>query len=138
MMNVAFCPIKTPNEFKICNVFEIHKGDTRSIDLQNSHKCSSFSQYNRTRITNDNIECLVLKLINNLHTQLFEKFLKKNYYRLYKSHISQRLRDLERSIFFCNCFLKKKCQENPQFSVKVLLSDESKFTNRGVFNGRSI
>lgn len=62
------------------------------------------------------------------------RVLKKNKYRPYVEHISQGLRfdDLDRITFFCNWFLEK-CQENPQFPLKVLWSDESRFANYGVF-----
>lgn len=109
----------------------------------------SFKKHNRNRIPNENIETVVLQsVIDSPRTSLrqlennvevpkstAQRILKKFKYRPYKTHISQGLRDgdSERRILFCNWFIEK-CQENRQFPLQVLWSDESRFTNCGVFN----
>jgi hypothetical protein len=112
-------------------------------------KYGSFNKPNRNRNSDENLENLVLQsVLENPRTSLrqieanvevskttAQRVLKKFKYRPYHEHISQGLRegDLDRRSVFCNWFLRK-CQESPRFPLKVLWSDESKFTNCGVFN----
>jgi hypothetical protein len=64
--------------------------------------------------------------------------LKATKYHPYKPKIVQGLQagDFERRVVFCNWYINR-CQEDPDFSNKVLWSDETHFSNCGVFNKKN-
>lgn len=59
-------------------------------------------------------------------------------YHPYKPTIVQGLQegDFDRRVDFCNWY-HRKCQENPDFSDNVVWTDETRFTNCGVFNKKN-
>lgn len=63
------------------------------------------------------------------------RVLKKHKFRPYKLSVSQTLHEGDniRRIAFCRWF-KDQCQNDPHFSMKILWTDESRFTNCGMFN----
>lgn len=67
--------------------------------------------------------------------QIVWRTLRKQKYRPWKVRISQTLHlgDRERRVAFCT-FVNNRIQENPNFLNDVIWSDESKFTNAGMFN----
>lgn len=71
----------------------------------------------------------------NLRHQLVWRTLRKNRYHPYKILPTQTLHpgDRERRLEFCR-FLLDRIRENPDFHRNVIWSDESKFTNSGMFN----
>lgn len=66
------------------------------------------------------------------------RILKRNNYKPFKLHISQKLMagDPERRLQYC-MWLRRKINENPYFLSNVLWSDECKFTNCGMFNRKN-
>lgn len=64
-----------------------------------------------------------------------QRVLAKNKYHPYKPTIVQGLKetDFPRRMRFCEWYTRK-CNENPEFVNHVLWSDESRFTNCGVYN----
>lgn len=64
-----------------------------------------------------------------------QRILKKHNWKPFKYHIVQELQigDLEQRRSFCE-FLLMKHQEDNNFLANIIWSDESKFTNRGMFN----
>lgn len=63
------------------------------------------------------------------------RVLKRNRYKPYKIHVSQSLRpgDSVRREVFCN-WLIQHLNDNDNFLNTIIWSDESKFTNQGLFN----
>lgn len=63
------------------------------------------------------------------------RILRKHKYRSYKYQLHQHLyeNDYERRLEYCNWFLGK-LQDDPNFPSKIIYSDESRFTNLGLFN----
>lgn len=63
------------------------------------------------------------------------RILNKNNYYPYKPTIVQTLvpEDVNRRMTFCEWYIEK-CQEDPGFHTKVLWTDETRFTNNGVYN----
>lgn len=63
------------------------------------------------------------------------RILKKHKFRSYKYQIHQHLYgdDNDRRLVYCNWFLNA-VQQNPGFPFHILYSDESRFTNQGMFN----
>lgn len=66
------------------------------------------------------------------------RILRKRRYHPYKLHVSQALRpgDAERRLNYCNWFIDQ-CNNNEyreEFPFRVLWTDESRFTNNGMFN----
>lgn len=64
-----------------------------------------------------------------------QRVLKKNKFRPYKPSIVQGLKenDFNRRLIFCHWFIQK-CRDNQIFSNRVLWTDETRFTNCGIFN----
>lgn len=63
------------------------------------------------------------------------RVLKKHKYHAFKWSLTQRLYagDNERRVDFCTWF-RGICENDPQFPFKILWTDESRFTNCGMFN----
>lgn len=72
--------------------------------------------------------------LNLPHTQVW-RTLKANKYKPYKIHVSHTLQpgDSIRRLDYCNWLLGKLNHDN-DFLNKIVWSDESKFTNSGIFN----
>jgi hypothetical protein len=71
----------------------------------------------------------------NVPRTTIQRVLKKNKYRPYKPTIVQGLKDTDypRRVEFSNWFVRQ-CQEIPNFSRKIIWTDETFFSNCGVFN----
>lgn len=74
----------------------------------------------------------------NLSQSQVQKFLKKNKFHYYKYQPTQSLHpgDNERRLQFCHWF-RDQLREDPNFTKTILWSDESLFTNKGMFNRRN-
>jgi len=77
------------------------------------------------------------QIVEELHIshQSVWKILKKHKYRSFKYQLHQHLceSDNERRIEYCREYLQKMAI-NPDFPYKILYTDESRFTNNGMFN----
>lgn len=73
-----------------------------------------------------------------LSQRCVSKILRKHGYHDYKFHIVQSLQpnDNYRRLTFCQWF-EENVMENPRFQSNILWSDESTFTNNGLFNRRN-
>jgi uncharacterized protein DUF4817 len=68
--------------------------------------------------------------------QTVSRILHKNNYKSFKYQLHQHLyeNDHERRMEYCNWILQNNVQLNNAFLGKILFSDESRFTNMGLFN----
>lgn len=75
----------------------------------------------------------------NIPKSTVSTILKKHKYHPYKLHVSQTLRpgDAERRETFCRWYINK-VREDENFSNKVLWSDETYFSNCGLFNRHNV
>lgn len=71
----------------------------------------------------------------NIPKTTVHKTLKQRKYHPYKPTIVQALNnnDFRRRLEFCRWY-NQKCEEQPDFQSRVIWTDESRFTNCGVFN----
>lgn len=74
----------------------------------------------------------------NLSKTGVQKVLKKHKYHDFKFKPVQNLHpgDEERRLYFCRWF-RNRLREDPDFPVQVIWSDETTFTNSGIFNRRN-
>lgn len=74
----------------------------------------------------------------NLSKSGVQKILKKHKYHAFKVKPVQKLHpgDNQRRLEFCHWF-RDQLREDPDFSTKILWSDETTFTNSGMFNTRN-
>lgn len=76
-----------------------------------------------------------LEIECNVSKESARKILKKHKYRSYKYNLHQHLyeNDSDRRLVYCNWLLRKQVDDN-NFLSKILFSDETRFTNNGMFN----
>ncbi|KAJ8912825.1 hypothetical protein NQ315_014408 [Exocentrus adspersus] len=74
----------------------------------------------------------------SIHDTTARKIIKKYKYRDYKFKPVQNLHpgDTQRRLEFCNWFSERQ-QEDQNFARKILWTDESQFTNAGIFNRKN-
>lgn len=130
-----------------------HETLFRRIEF-NLKRYGSFKKPNRAaRIVPPEVENLVLNEVRenpevstreieaNTHVPktTAHRILKRQQYHPYKIYINQGLQegDSERRLRFCNWYIQK-CTEDNNFPFHVLWSDETSFTNNGVFNRHNV
>lgn len=110
--------------------FNGKRNDTYEID--NEERNNVVLEY-----VEDNATASVRQISNQVDVPktTVHNILKKNHYHPYKPTIVQGLQenDYERRVTYCDWFVQK-CLQNPDFHSKVLWTDETRFTNCGVFN----
>lgn len=76
-----------------------------------------------------------LEEVANVKRESARKILKKHKFKSYRYQIHHHLyeNDFPRRLAYCNWFLNKY-QQNNNFHLNILWSDESRFTNLGLFN----
>lgn len=88
---------------------------------------------------NPNASVREMETNTNVSRESARRILHKHKYRCFKYTLHQHLyeNDFVRRLQYCNWFTTK-CREDNRFPYKILFSDESRFTNNGMFNRNNL